>query len=88
MTCRLPEGFRSALDSRHLCNLDWQTKKPPRNKILIVQGTTGTMHPKDVFIALAFHDPLRHPKSGDHWFDMNNDHLTDQGWYVTHWCEL
>lgn len=92
MSNMLPEGFESAQDSRHLCNLDWvpimTVTPPPRNEIVIVKGTTGMRHPKDTFIALAFFDEEWHPRADQHWYDMNNDNFGECGWIVTHWCEL
>jgi hypothetical protein len=75
-------------DSRHLTNLPWHDTAPPADTIVLVKGTTGMRAPKDEFVELAYFDPDYHPRADDHWFDMNNDHLTDRGFKVTHWCEL
>lgn len=83
-----------ATDSRHLFHLPWIARfshdaaLPKIGQIVFVKGTTGMRAPKDEFIELAFFDDQYHPKANDHWFDMNNDHLRDRGFVVTHWCEL
>jgi hypothetical protein len=81
----------SALNSRHLCHLPWvraAVAPHSRTQIVLVCGTTGMMAPKHEFVELAYYDDEYHPRAEDHWFDMNNDHLTDRGFKVTHWCPL
>lgn len=89
MTTMLPTEFRTVFDSRHLCHLPWEpaSTPPPDKKLIIVRGTTGMMYPKSEFLAIGFYDGDWHPKT-DHWYDVNNEHFTDQGFTVTHWCAL
>lgn len=79
-------------NSRFLCHLPWKSEAnahPASPKdIVLVKGTTGMMAPKDKFVELAIFNPTYHPAAGDHWYDMNGDHLTDRGLTVTHWCQL
>lgn len=79
--------------SRYLIHLPWRQGPPPvavqvQKRLMLVKGTTGTMAPKDQFVALGFYDDEWHPNAADHWYDLNNDHFSDQGWKVTHWCDL
>jgi hypothetical protein len=60
---------------------------PDEGRLVLVCGDSGYSTHR-VFFEAAFYDSSWHPKSSNHWYDVQNNPLNDRGLEPTHWARL